>query len=43
MGSKLVRDLASLLHMLATAVLMLLTVELIGIARTLLARSLGGK
>lgn len=43
MGSKLVRDLAVMLHMLATAVLMLLTVELIGIARTLLARSLSAE
>lgn len=42
MGSKLVRDMAVMLHMMATAVLMLLTVELIGIARTLLARSLSG-
>lgn len=42
MGSKLIRDMAVMLHMMATAVLMLLTVELIGIARTLLARSLSG-
>ena len=32
-----------ILHMLATAVLMLLTVELVSIARTLLANTLEGR
>jgi hypothetical protein len=31
-----------ILHMLATAVLMLLTVELVSIARTLLLKNMGG-
>jgi len=36
-------QLIGILHMLAVAVLMLLTTELVGIARTLLARTLEGR
>jgi hypothetical protein len=36
-------QLIAILHMLAVAVLMLLTTELVGIARTLLAHTLEGR
>lgn len=42
MDGRFVRDLMAVLHMMATAVLMLLASELVGIARTLLARSATG-
>lgn len=41
MDGKGYRDVIAVLHMLATAVLMLLTTELIGIARALLAERIG--
>jgi hypothetical protein len=42
MEGRFVRELMAVLHMIATAVLMLLATELVGIARSLLARSAAG-